>query len=234
MKLPQLKHPTFSFIIPSTKQEIRFRPFLVKEEKILLFAQESKETSDIIAAIKQLITNCVITENVNFDELTVYDIEYFFLQLRAKSVNDNISLSYIDKEDNKQYDFNINLNEIQVVYPENHNNKIDIGDSSIILKEPSFGVIENIKSVEDGNITFEIIAKSIQTVVSEGTAYNASDFSDEDLLEFVQSLDIATFSKIQKFFDTLPRVEKVLNYTNELGHERKIILNSLNDFFTLG
>lgn len=235
MKLPQIKHPTFSIIVPSTRKEVRYRPFLVKEEKILLFAQQSKDSKDIVSAIKQIITNCVVSENVDVESFTTYDIEYFFLQLRAKSVNDEVKLTYIDNEDQKQYSFDVDLNDIKVMYPEGHDSVIRITDSaSLTLKEPVFSVLEAMKATTESELAFEAIAKCISVIESEGQVYKVEDFSEEEVMEFVQSLDVLTFQKIQTFFDTMPRLEHVINYKNSLGNERKIVLNSLNDFFTLG
>lgn len=235
MKLPQIKHPTFAITLPSTKKEIRYRPFLVKEEKILLFAQQSNEAKDIISAIKQIIANCIVTEGVDVESFTTYDIEYFFIQLRAKSVNDEVKLNYIDNEDKKQYSFDVNLNEIQVIYPDGHDPRIEISEgTSITLQEPVFSVLEAMKSTTESELAFEAVAKCISKVESEGQIYALTDFSEEDIMEFVQSLDVMTFQKIQKFFDTMPHLEYVINYKNSLDHERKIVLNSLNDFFTLG
>lgn len=235
MKLPQLKHPTFSIIIPSSKKEIRYRPFLVKEEKILLFAQQSTNAKDIVTAIKQVINNCVVSEGVDVEQFTTYDIEYFFLQLRANSVNDQVKLTYIDNEDKKQYSFDVNLADIQIIYPEEHESKIQVGESaSITLKEPVFSVLESMKSDNESDLAFEAVAKCINIIEQDGQVFKASDFSEEEVLEFVQGLDVITFQKIQKFFDTMPRLEYVINYKNSLDHDRKIVLSSLNDFFTLG
>lgn len=235
MKLPQIKHPTFALTLPSSKKEVRYRPFLVKEEKILLFAQQSNESKDIINAIKQIITNCIVTEGVDVESFTTYDIEYFFIQLRAKSVNDEVKLAYIDNEDNKQYSFDVNLNDIQVIYPEGHDPKIMITeDASITLKEPVFSVLEAMKATTESELAFEAVSKCISRIESDGQVYEISDFSQEEVMEFVQSLDVMTFQKIQKFFDTMPRLEYVINYKNSLDHDRKIVLSSLNDFFTLG
>ncbi len=235
MKLPQIKHPTFSITVPSSKKEVRYRPFLVKEEKILLFAQQSKESKDIVNAIKQIITNCIVSEGVDVDSFTTYDIEYFFLQLRAKSVNDEVKLTYIDNEDEKHYTFEVDLNNIQVTFPEGHDPKIVISDTaSITLREPVFSVLEAMKATTESELAFEAIAKCIDIIQSEGQQYKASDFSDEEVMEFVQSLDVVTFQKIQTFFDTMPKLEYIIEYKNSLGNDRKIVLNSLNDFFTLG
>lgn len=235
MKLPQIKHPTFAIVIPSSKKEVRYRPFLVKEEKILLFAQQSSESKDIINAIKQIISNCIVTEGVDVESFTTYDIEYFFLQLRAKSVNDEVKLTYIDNEDQKQYSFEVNLNDIQVIYPEGHDSRIEISDTaSITLKEPVFSVLEAMKATTESELAFEAVAKCIEKIESEGETYNVTDFSEEEVMEFVQSLDVMTFQKIQQFFDTMPRLEYVIMYKNSMDHDRKIVLNSLNDFFTLG
>lgn len=235
MKLPKIQHPTFSLQLPSTKQEIRYRPFLVKEEKILLFAQQSTDARDVLNAVKQIISNCIVSEDVDVNSFTTYDMEYFFLQLRAKSVNNEVKLAYIDNEDQEKYTFDVNLDEIKVVYPEEHTNQISISDGvGITLSEPTFSLLDNLRIDGGSDVAFDVIAKCLSTVYENGVTYNVADFSDEEVLEFIQSLDVATFQKIQSFFDTLPKLEYVIEYKNKLGHDRKIVLNSLNDFFTLG
>ena len=235
MKLPQIKHPTFSITLPSTKKEVRYRPFLVKEEKILLFAQQSNESKDIIHAIKQIVSNCIITEGVDVEQFTTYDIEYFFIQLRAKSVNDEVKLNYIDNEDKKQYSFDVNLNDVKVIYPDGHDPHIVITETtSITLKEPVFSVLEAMKATTESELAYEAVAKCIQKIEAEGQVYDLADFSEEEVMDFVQSLDVITFQKIQQFFDTMPRLEYVIKYKNSLDNDRQIVLNSLNDFFTLG
>lgn len=235
MKLPKIQHPTFTLLLPSTKQEVRFRPFLVKEEKILLFAQQSTDPREVLNAVKQIINNCIETEGVDVNTFTTYDVEYFFLQLRAKSVNNEVKLAYIDNEDQEKYTFEINLDDIKVTYPEGHGSKIEINETSgIVMREPTFGVLDNLKIEDSADVAFEVIAKCIDTVYEGGTVYNIADFSNDEVIEFIQSLDVNTFQKIQKFFDTMPKLEYVIEYKNKMDHDRKIVLNSLNDFFMLG
>lgn len=235
MKLPKIQHPIFTLQLPSTKQDIKYRPFLVKEEKILLFAQQSTDPRDVLNAVKQIISNCIESEGVSVEAFTTYDVEYFFLQLRAKSVNNEVKLAYIDNEDKEKYTFEVNLDEIKVKFPEGHNNRIVINETSgITLKEPTFGLLDTIRLDDSADVAFDVIARCLETVYENDTVYNVADFSEEDVFEFIQSLDVGTFQKIQTFFDTMPKLEYVIEYKNKMDHDRKIVLNSLNDFFMLG
>jgi len=231
MALPKIDQPLFDLIIPSNGKKVTFRPFLVKEEKILLIAQSGGD-GEMIRAIKQIINNCVI-EDINVDHLATFDLEYMFLKLRAKSVNNLIKLSYRDNEDDELYDFEVDLDTIEVEMPKDINSKIKINETvGMTMKYPSAGISEKIGEFENEVelLTF-FITNCIDTIYDEETVYIANDYSAKDLNEFLDSLDVSTFDKIREFFEKIPKMRHVINYTNKLGNERTIELSSIRDFF---
>lgn len=231
MALPKIDQPLFDLIIPSTGKKIAFRPFLVKEEKILLIAQSGGD-AEMVRAIKQIINNCVI-EDINVDDLATFDLEYMFLKLRAKSVNNLIKLSYRDNEDEELYDFEVDLDKIEVDMPKDINPKIKINESvGMTMKYPSAGISDKLGEFENEVelLTF-FITNCIDTIYDEETVYVASDYSAKELNEFLDSLDVSTFDKIRMFFEKIPKMRHTINYTNKLGNERTIELSSIRDFF---
>lgn len=236
MALPKIDKPIFDAIVPSTGKPIRFRPFLVKEEKILLIAQQSESDKDILGAIKQVITNCVVDAKFDADDLTTFDLEYIFLKLRARSVNNIIEVSYRDLEDEQLYKFSVDLDKIEVTKPENVSNKIQITDDiGIIMKYPSVKLIDN--APEDGSSTDTLdylIRGCIDQIYDAENVYIVAEQPVEEVEEFIDSLDVATFEKIRDFFNNIPKMYHKLEYKNKLGNDRTIELQSLRDFFTWG
>lgn len=232
MPLPKIDQPLFDAIIPSTGEKIMFRPFLVKEEKILLIAQSSNDETSVLKAIKQILGNC-IQSNINIDALATFDIEYLFLKLRAKSVNNIAKLSYRDNEDEELYNFEVDLDKVEVKMPENINKKIKItNDIGMTMRYPSASITDKIGSYtsEVELLTF-FVRNCIDTIYDAEDVYIADEYSDEDLNEFLDSLDVKTFEKIKEFFEAMPKLEYVLEYKNKNGNDRKIVLNSIRDFF---
>ena len=236
MALPKIEHPTFDVRLPSNKKKIKLRPFLVKEEKILLMAMQSEDTEEIINSIKQVINNCIVTEKIDVDELATLDLEYLFIKLRARSVNNVISLSYRDLEDNKKYDVEVNLDDVEIRYDEKHTNNIKINDSiGIILKYPTANVSSQIKDVKtETELFFKILKNCLDIIYESDNQYKVSDSTEAEIDEFLQSLDVKAFNKIQDFFTTMPKMHYEVKYVNSNGNERVIVLSTLNDFFTLG
>lgn len=235
MRLPKIDQPLFDMTIPSTGKKITFRPFLVKEEKILLIAQQSGNDTDIIRAIKQILNNC-IEEDLDIDSLAIFDLEYMFLKLRSKSVNNIVKLSYRDNEDNEVYNFEVDLDTIEVSMPEKINSKINItADVGMTMKYPSASITERMKEFDNevDLMTFFIV-NCIDTIYDEENVYVAEDFSEEDISEFLDGLDVKTFEKIREFFESIPRMHHKIEYTNKAGNERSIELTSLKDFFMWG
>lgn len=236
MGLPVLTHPTFSLILPSTQQKVAFRPFLVKEEKILLIAQASEDQTDIIRAIKQVISNCITDSSLDVNTFTTFDLEYFFIKLRAKSVQNLITLSYRDNDDQKVYDVQVNLDDIEMVQDAKADNIINISASSkITLKYPQISVMDAVKDINDPvDFNFAIMQSCIDTIEDEGVVYKTEDFSREEVQEYLDSLDVKSYQSIQKFIEVMPRLEHTITYTNSNGKVVNIVLKTLTDFFTLG
>lgn len=235
-KLPKIDSPKYRITIPSTKRTASFRPFLVKEEKILLMAKESENLADIFHAIKQIVNNCSVEDKFDIDKLTVFDLEYIFLKIRAFSVDNLVKASYRDTEDNKLYEFEINLNEIEVKFPDSKKNAniIKISDKAgIIMRYPPATLYDDKEFLNiEKDYMFELIIKCIEKIYFEEEVYEAKDYNKEELIEFLEDLSVKVFEEIQEFLVNTPKIEHVLKYKNALDNDREITLNSLNDFFT--
>ena len=234
MSLPKIEYPLFKIEIPSTKKKVTFRPFLVKEEKILLIAKASELDSDILIAIKQVVNNCAI-DPIDVDKLSLFDLEFVFLQIRAQSVNNIVNVSYRDTEDEQVYDFEIDLNEVTVKFPEKLDNKIEIsGTTGIIMKYPEASLYEDKDFLSSGDEAFyQLILRCIEKFYDEESVYDAKQYSLKEIEDYVENLDIKTFDKIRDFILEQPRLSYEITYKNKLGNDRKIELTTLSDFFTL-
>lgn len=231
-----ISHPTFTLELPSTGKKISYRPFLVKEEKILLIAQASDDQADIVKAIKQVVSNCIIDPGIDVEKFTTFDLEYFFIKLRAKSVQNIITLSYKDMEDNRVYDVEVNLDEVEVIRPAEVDNIVKIDDNTgIVLQWPRLSIMSDVEKITDpAEFNFAIVQACIESVYDGDSVYNMSNFSREEVQEYLDNLDVTTYMKIQQFIEAMPRVEHVIGYTNSLGRDVKITLKTLTDFFSLG
>lgn len=236
MTLPRIDKPTFEMLIPSQNKKVTFRPFLVKEEKILLIAQQSDNDRDIVRALSQILVNCVQDSDFKIEDLTIFDLEYMFLKLRAKSVNNIAAVNYQDLDDEKVREFKINLDEVEVKFDNSHNKNIKITDTvGIIMKYPSVFIAENVPDDSDPIKTLDYLVRScIDSIYDEDTVYSARDYSPEELDEFIDGLDVNTYDKIRMFFESMPKMSYVIEYDNDLGNHRKIELTSLRDFFSWG
>ncbi len=236
MALPKLMHPTFDLIIPSTKQKVKFRPFLVKEEKLLLMAKQSGEQADILNVIKQVITNCDVDSVLNADDLASFDLEYLFLKLRAKSVSEEIEVSYTDPEDEKTYDFKINIDDVQMLENPDHTKVVKLTETSgIVMKYPSTKLMADVVSNDSvADILFFMIKGCMDVYYDGDKVEYFKDSKQEDIDEFVESLPTTVLKDFEKFFDTMPRLYHKIEYTNEKGTVREVEFKSLEDFFTLG
>lgn len=235
MPLPKIDQPLFDMTIPSTKKKITFRPFLVKEEKILLVAQQSGNDSEIIRAIKQILNRCV-QEDLDLDSLAIFDLEYMFLKLRSKSVNNVVKLSYRDTEDGEVYNFELDLDTIEVQMPEKINSKIEINETvGMTMKYPTASITDRMKNFDNevDLMTFFIV-NCIDTIYDDDNVYVAADFSEEEITEFLDGLDVKSFEKIREFFESIPRLYHKIEYTNSIESKRSIELSSLKDFFMWG
>jgi hypothetical protein len=234
--LPKIDKPIFEINVPSFKRTVKFRPFTVKEEKILLVAQQEGAEKAIILAIKQVINNCCQEDKFNVDTLATFDLEYLFLKLRARSINNVIEVSYRDNEDDKVYDFEIDLDEVEMLQNADVSNIIPINDTvGIKMKYPSVSIIDDAPTEGTAAEVVEyLIRKCIDSIYDEENVYPADEYDEKELLEWIDSLDVETFNKIRAFFDNLPQMNYKLEYTNSLGNQRTIELSTLSDFFILG
>jgi hypothetical protein len=232
--LPKIDQPIYTIKVPSLSKNVKFRPFLVKEEKLLLMAKESANESDILGAIKQIVNNCSLDKNFNIDKIALFDLEYIFLKLRSFSVNNLVKVSYKDYEDEKVYDFDIDLNTIEVIFPEKISNNIKLSDKSgIVMNYPSASLYEDKEFLNlTDNYMFELILRCIDKIYVEDEIYEPSNYSKAELSEFLEDLNLKVFENIQKFLLSAPKIEHKIKYKNSLENDREITLSSLNDFFS--
>ena len=229
-------YPQFDILVPSLNKKMKFRQFLVREEKILLVAKTSNEDNDILTAIKQVVNNCSMDPTFDVDTISVFDLEYLFLKIRSLSVSNVIKLSYKDYEDEKLYEFEINLDEIVLEMPKDVSNKISIiGKNGIVMRYPPASIYSDKEFLnatpEDAAI--ELIVRCIDKIYDEESVYDPKNFSRQELLDFINQIDIKTFEKINEFLATAPKLKHTITYKNSFGNDRKIELSSLNDFFML-
>ena len=235
MALPKLDTPTFDYTLPVSQIPVTFRPFLVKEEKLLLIGKEAS-VGQQVSAMKQVLNNVILSpDNLDMERLPSVDLEMLFIQLRAKSVQNVVELQYRDKEDNEVYKFNIDLEELEPTINPDHQNEIQLdNDITIELRDPDIGVMTQAgMSGDDGELDneeiFKLIAGCIVKVYDKDNVYD--DFTKKEAIDFVKSFDIKRFEKLREFFDTLPKLTYELNYVNKNKNKRKIVLNGVSDFF---
>lgn len=233
-KLPKIDQPVYNIKVPSTKESFKFRPFLVKEEKLLLMAKESQNLSDVLTAIKQIVGNCSIDRKFNVDKIALFDLEYIFLKLRSFSVSNIVKVAYRDNEDERIYNFEVDLEKVEVKFPEKVDNVIKITEKSgIIMRHPPATLYDDQEFLNlEKEYLFELIVRCIDKIYNEEEIYESKDYKKEDLSEFLENLSIKTFEEIQAFLVNTPKLEYVIKYKNENNNDREIVLSSLNDFFT--
>lgn len=235
MALPKIQYPTFSITVPSTKKKYQFRPFLVREEKILLMAKASGSEADILVSIKQVVNNCCLDDKFDVDKLSLFDLEYLFIKLRAQSVSDVVKVSYRDNEDGQVYDFEVNLNEVEVVFPDKVENIIKTGDESgIQMKYPEASIYEDEEFLASGDDSFfQLIVRCMDKIFDGDKVYDCSKYTRKELEEYLEGLDVRTFEAVREFMASQPSIRYVIKYTNQKGSDREISLTTLSDFFTL-
>ena len=236
MPLPKIVTPSFELTLPSNGKKIKYRPFLVKEEKILILAFESNSMKDITRAIKDILKNCILTKDVKVDELPTFDIEYLFLNIRARSIGESIDLVITCPDDEKtKVNSKIYIDEIEVQKNDEHDINIKIDDTyTMKMKYPSLDqfIDENFVFEGQSDNSFEIIASCIDMVYSEEEAWEAKDCSKKELLEFVEQLNSMQFKQIEKFFDTMPQLSHEIEVENPNTKVKStVLLEGLASFF---
>jgi len=240
MALPKLNVPVYEAILPSTEKVIKYRPFLVKEEKILLTAMESEDGKVINDSIRQILRNC-IQGNLDLDSLPTFDIEFLFLRLRAKSVGENITVGLkpypcVQNEGELckfSTEVEINLEEVKVKKDENHTSKIMIDDTvGIVMGYPDISVLNTAKDKSETEAGMDVIKKCISMIFTSEETHEKGSFTDSDLDEFIDSLNTEQFGKIKQFFDTIPKLSHTVKYTcKTCGEEKETTIEGLNSFF---
>ena len=236
MALPQVALPTYELKIPSTGKTVKFRPFVVKEEKLLLLALESKNQKNIEDAVKQLLKGC-IQSRVKIDNLPIFDLEFIFLQIRAVSVGEIIEMNVTCKDDNEtRVKYNLNLAEVQVKFPEGHSNKIELSDKmGIIMKYPSMNeFVKNsiIGSEMNAGDILDVVSNCIDQIYDGEDVYDSSTTTKKEFVEFLENLTNNQFEKLQKFFETAPSLSHTFSVTNpNTGKESEFVIEGLANFF---
>ena len=238
MPLPKIATPTYELELPSTGQSIKYRPFLVKEEKVLVIALESEDNKQITTAIKAVLKSCILTKGVKVESLPTFDIEYLFLNIRGKSVGEELEVNVICPDDGETtVPVIINLDDIEVQKDENHSNKIKIDDSIMMeLKYPSLDqFIKNNFDFNDKNAmdqSFELIASCIDKVYTEDEVWATADCTKKEVKEFLESMNSQQFKEIEAFFETMPKLSHTINVTNpNTKVESEVTLEGLASFF---
>ena len=240
MPLPKIATPSYELELPSTGKTITYRPFLVKEEKLLVIALESEDTKQITNAIKAVIRACILSKGIKVEALPTFDIEYLFLNIRGKSVGEDLDVKLICPDDNQtEVNVNINLDDIQVQKPEGHSNQIKLDNNLMMeLKYPSLN--EFIKNNFDPNEvgtnameqSFDLIGSCINKIYNEDEVWIAADCSKKEINDFLDSMTSNQFKEVEKFFETMPKVSHKIKVKNpKTKVESDVVLEGLASFF---
>ena len=236
MALPKLNTPTYELEVPSTDEKIKYRPFLVKEEKILLMAMESKDNAQIINAVKDIVSSCTF-EKLNVATMPMFDMEYIFLNIRAKSVGEVSKLKILCPDDKKTYaSVELDLTKVEVQVGDDHSNKIELTDDmGIIMTYPTIDSFleSGIETVNASNMLDVVGSCVLQIYEQKGEkVYQAKDQTKKELTEFIESMNTSQFKQVQKFFDTMPKLKHTIKVKNpKTKKSSEITLTGLNDFF---
>ena len=233
MTLPVINVPTYELEVPSTKDTLVYRPFLVKEEKILLMAMEEENETQLNRALKQVVNNCTF-QKVKVDKLPLFDLEYIFLRIRAKSVGEVAKLSILCEDDGETYvPIEIDLETIEVDFKEDHSTKIEITDEiGLVMSYPTFEYLDFNVEGSDINKLFDIIASSIHQIYEGEIIHEKVDFNKKELKTFLESLTSEQFQKVQHFFETMPRLRHTVEVENpKTKVTNTVVLEGLNAFF---
>jgi hypothetical protein len=237
MALPRIDVPIYELVIPSTDEKIKFRPFLVKEEKVLLIAMESGKSEDMLQSVKDIVNECTF-QKLKLGEMPMFDVEYLFLNIRAKSVGEVSKLKVLCQDDMETYaTVEINLNEVNVqVDGELHSNKIELTDEmGVIMKYPTIDSFtkNGIQNITAANM-IDVIASCVEQIYDKKgeEVYDSKDSTQAEIIDFVEQLNTTQFQEVQAFFDTMPRLQHTMTVKNpKTKVESEVTLTGLNDFF---
>ena len=242
--LPKIDVPIYNVKLLSNGKNLRFRPFTVKEEKLFLMANESEDLDNVVDTIKQILNNCILDE-FQVDSLPLFDIENLFLNIRARSISEVVNLKYkcnnniLDEETkeekkcNNVVEIDLNILEVEPEKQEGHTNKIEITEKmGVVMKYPSFETIKKFDVENEADSIIKITVNCIDYVYDSDSIYYAKDSTEEELIEFVESMQAKDLEKIKTFFDTMPKMKRDIDFKcNKCGHEEKIELEGIQNFF---
>ena len=238
MPLPTIATPTYELELPSTGKKVKYRPFLVKEEKLLVLALETESTKDITTAIKNVLKNCIQTRGIKVENLPTFDIEYLFLNIRGKSVGEDIEVNLICPDDDvTQVPTTINVDDIKIQKNEKHTNKIKLDDNLMMeMKYPSLDqfIRSNFDFTEDSNVdqSFDLIAACIDKIYNEEEVWSTSDCTKKEVRDFLEQMNSMQFKEIEKFFETMPKLSHSIKIKNpKTKVESTVVLEGLSSFF---
>ena len=238
MPLPKIATPTYELELPSTGETIKYRPFLVKEEKLLVIALESEDTKQITNAIKAVLKSCVLTKGVKVEQLPTFDIEFLFLNIRGKSVGEDLEVNVTCPDDDEtQVPVTIYLDDIEVQKDDNHSNKIKLDDTIMMeLKYPSLDqFIKNNFDFNDKNVmeqSFELISTCIDKIYTEDEVWASADCTKKEMKDFLEQMNSSQFKEIENFFETMPKLSHTIKITNpKTKVESDVVLEGLASFF---
>lgn len=240
MALPVMSTPTYTLVIPSSKKKVKYRPFLVKEEKAILIAQQSEDMSVMVDTLKSVIKSCIL-DDIDPDELATFDLEYIFTQIRGKSVGEIIELLFPcdvdhgEQNDKAKVKVSIDLTKIEIDVPEGHKNKIELfGEVGVIMKYPTIEVMAKLEKLDTDDIDniFDVVAECINMIYEGEKIYYAKEQKKEELIAFLGNLSSQQFLKVQEFFSTMPRIKKDVEYNCPIcGLHHNKTLEGMQSFF---
>ena len=239
MPLPKVNTPTYELVLPSTGKKVKYRPFLVREEKILIMALETEDIKQITQAVVDILTECILTKGIKFENLSTFDIEYLFLNIRAKSVGETVEVNIICPDDNKtSVTVSIDIDSIKVKKNRKHKNIIKLDDNlSLKLKYPSLDqfIGSSFESKDDQSIksTLKVITSCIDVIYTEEESWVGSDSTEKELEEFIDQLNTKQFQLIEEFFNTMPKLSHPVKVKNPITEvESTVVLEGLAAFFS--
>ena len=232
MPLPKIDLPLYELSLPSNDKKVKYRPFTVKEEKILLTAQQSKDADQIVMAIKQIVNNCI--QDYDAEKLALFDLEYLLINIRSKSVDNNVEFEIEDPDTKEKVKLKLDLQNVKVHKDENHTNKIQLDNKyTLFLKYPTIDDFADILNKSDisAEKSYEILISCIDMLASQDEVYNFKDFTKKQVDEFIESLNSDVTKKIKVFFDTMPKVRHEMPYKNSKGEEKVFTIQGTQSFF---
>ena len=238
MPLPTIVTPTYELELPSTGKKVKYRPFLVKEEKLLVLALETENTKDISTAIKTVLKSCIQTKGIKVENLPTFDIEYLFLNIRGKSVGEEVDVNLIAPDDGvTEVPVTINIDDIEIQKNKDHNSKVKLDESLVMeMKYPSLDqfIKSNFDFTEETNMdqSFDLIASCIDKIYNEEEVWSAADCTKKEVKDFLEQMNSMQFKEIEKFFETMPKLSHSVTFTNPKTKVKStVVLEGLSSFF---